>query len=188
MKNNNQIEIPIKVYRNKTPGYCLIGAYLTVRNTYEKKFNPLKEEQTLYKKFGNKVSTLELIKLLKQHKYSTKIFSEKDYRFLLRENEKVGDLVKNYVEFIDKFNIYEETEIKPNRKLFVNYLNEGNLLLINGNENGKPHMRIIFGHKNDKFLVADSSYKNHLEISFNSLKKLLEAPFGFWMVATKPLR
>ncbi len=183
---NNLIKLPIKKYRNKIPGYCLVGAYLTVRNTYEKGFNPSGEEIILYERFKNKITTLELIKLLKKHQYSIKIFSEKNYRSFLKNSANTSDLVKNYVEFIEESNIFEKTGITPNRELFINCLQEGYLLLVNGVQGKSPHMRIIFGYIDEKFLIIDSSDKEHLEVSFNSLKKLLNAPLGFWMVAAKP--
>lgn len=169
----------INLYNHKTSGYCLIGAYLTVRNTFEKNFNPLKEEKLLYKKLKNNVNTIELIKLLNENKYSTRIFSEKD--------NKLSNLAKNYIEVLKKYNVYEETGILPSPKLIKECLEKGELILANGIKENNPHMRIIFGYENEKFLIADTSEKETFRISFKSLKKLLKAPSGYWMVAAKPL-
>jgi hypothetical protein len=182
------IILPIKKYSNKISGYCLIGTYLTVRNTYEKGFNPSKEEKLLYKRFKNKVTTLELIKLFKKHQYFIKIFSEKDYRSLMGNATNTSDLVKSYVNFVDKSKIFEKTGVIPNPKLLISCLGEKYLLLVNGIKEERPHMRIIFGYKDGNFLIADPSCQKDLEVSCNLLKSLLAAPSGFWMVAVRPER
>ncbi len=182
-----KIKLPIKLYYHKISGYCLIGAYLTVRNTFEKDFNPLKEEKLLYKKLKNNVNTVELIKLLNKNNYSTRIFSEKDYRNFTKQNNKLSNLAKNYIEVLNKFNIYEETGILPNPKLIKECLENGEIILANGVKENNPHMRIIFGYENEEFLISDTSENETFKVSFKTLKKLLKAPSGYWMIATKIL-
>lgn len=182
---DKKIVVPVQLYKAQNFTNCLVNCYLMTRLAYESDFDASKEENRIHKILGKNVSTLSMIKLFHDSRYTIRIFSEKDYRLNYVKNDKLKKLVKDYVNYVDEFHIKETVGIIPTEKLLKSCLKNGEVLLANGEKDGRPHMRLIFGYSGESFLIADPSLSKIITTKFLVLEKILQAPEGYWMVSVK---
>lgn len=178
--------LDFEIYNNKIEGNCVLASYLMIKNLFEGDIDFEKEEKELTSKLKYKVNTVDLLSLLKNDNYQIKVYSENNFHNKIFKDKKTRNFVSNYVNCIKEFNLYEETEIKLTENLLKKLLRNGYILLANGIQDEKPHMRVIYGLEGRKFFIADPSKKNNKVISFSRLNIILRAPLGFWFVAVKP--
>jgi hypothetical protein len=187
----NSLELGNEHYKQTFSNSCAVACYMMAKSISPDDDFVLDRdtESGLMKRFNNKVTITELIKLALQEDFRVGVFTEVDYRKIFYRESFKEKLRKDFVNFYEKskyksaINFNFLTPLDP--VILRDLLEDGNAILVNGTIYGIPHLRMISGYQDDKFFVNDPLCDSRKLIEFSELSEISFAPMGQFYFSLK---